>query len=61
MSIELLDGSHKGRRIVVTRDEFEAWLNNPAHDRAEATREYLKMLLGRIPPSREFKKGMAAR
>jgi hypothetical protein len=62
MTVQILDGPHKWKSVVVVREQFEAWLEmKPVQGATDRLREYLKMLLGRIPPSREFKKGMSAR
>lgn len=62
MTVQILDGQLKGTRVVVTREQFEDWLKEkPTAGESDRVREYLKMLLGRIEPSRDFKKGMTAR
>lgn len=62
MTVQILDGPLKGRRVVVTREQFEEWLKTkPGPGESDRQREYLLMLLGRIEPSRDFKRGMAAR
>jgi hypothetical protein len=63
MSLQLLDdGPLKWRKVMVSREDFEKWLTaKNVGDGADRLREYLKMLLGRMEPSRDFKKGMAAR
>lgn len=61
MAIQILDGPHKWKRLVVEREQFEAWLAaKPAPGESDRLREYLKMLLGRIEPSRDFKRGIAS-
>jgi hypothetical protein len=64
LTIERLDRPKKGavprERIAVTRDEFETWLNDATKPR-DKLREYLLMLLGRIEPDRDFKRGIKAR
>jgi len=61
LSIQRLDRPKKGappaERIVVTRDEFEKWLTAEPQDKL---REYILMLLGRIEPDRDFKRGIKA-
>jgi hypothetical protein len=44
-------------RIRVTREQFEKWLGPPNPASLYKTRKYLPMLLGRMPPDRDFKKG----
>jgi len=62
MRVQLLDGPAKWRSVQVTREQFEAWLaNDKAQDGCERVRSCLKMLLGRIPPDRDFVKGIKAR
>ena len=65
ISIERLDLPKKSapaERIAVTRDEFERWLNDPAHPpERDRLRRYLMMLLGRIEPDRDFKRELKAR
>ena len=64
MSIERLDLPKKSavERIPVTRQEFETWLNDPAHPpERDRLRRYLLMLLGRIEPDRDFKRELKAR
>ena len=50
----------KPARIRVTRAEFENWLAKEPPQPGDV-REYLMMLLKRIPPSRDFKNGVKAR
>lgn len=62
--IEVLDRDSPRRRekIVLTRDEFETWLaQKHPNGLTDGTRRYLLMLLGRIPPDRDFKRGMTWR
>lgn len=48
------------RRFSVTREAFEKWLASmPAG--GDKVREYVLMLLGRMEPSREFKRGNSGR
>lgn len=60
MSVELLDPKKKWRKVYVNRTQFEAWLAQPDKQDAKE-REYVQMLLGRIAPSRDFKRGRSAR
>jgi hypothetical protein len=55
MTIELRD-TRPPQRIVVTRQQFEDWLNQPRID-SDRPRRYVAMLLGRMEPDREFKRG----
>jgi hypothetical protein len=58
MTIQILDGPLKGRRMAVTREQFESWLGaEPSAGESDRLRDYMKMLLSRIEPSRGFKKG----
>jgi hypothetical protein len=58
MTVALLS-KDKGQRIVVTVMNLRSgWRGPPSNDRL---REYLMMLLGRIEPSRDFKRGLQAR
>lgn len=60
MTIELLD--RKGtRRIEVTREQFEGWLGVPPPALGDKLREHLMMLLGRIEPSRDFRRSITSR
>jgi hypothetical protein len=62
MTVQILGGALKGRQVIVTREQFEKWLaTKPVRGESDRLRDYFPMLLGRIEPSREFKKGMAAR
>lgn len=45
----------------MNREEFEDWLARTGKDGCGHRREHLKMLLGRIPPSREFKRAASER
>jgi hypothetical protein len=56
MGVELIQTGKKWRRVYVTAAQFEAWLAQ-RDSTAQKHRDYVKMLLGRIPPDREFKKG----
>jgi hypothetical protein len=60
MSVQVLqNGKPLYRQIHVTMEQFDKWLilRSPA----DKLKEYILMLLGKIPPSRDFKRGMAAR
>ena len=61
MTVELMNT--RWRRLVVTREEFEAWLGNPedAQMKGDRLRLHLLMLLKRIPPDREFQSWMNGR
>jgi hypothetical protein len=62
LHIELIEGTQRKPRITVTRQEFETWLSQ--HEsivRDQRQREYIKMLLGRIEPDRDFKRGLRER
>lgn len=60
MSVEVLEPEKKWQKVYVNRTQFEAWLAQP--DKRDAKeREYVLMLLGRISPSRDFKRGTTAR
>lgn len=51
LTVQLLSG--RWPKIVVTREQFEAWLNKKER-KDEQERQDVKMLLGRIPPDRDF-------
>jgi hypothetical protein len=44
---------------TITLDEFQGWLGAPP--RPDRLRAYLMMLLRRIPPDRDFKRGLTVR
>lgn len=54
MNVQLLEPNKFWKKVVVTREQFEAWLNKPGRQ-DERERQDIKMLLGRIPPDRDFK------
>jgi hypothetical protein len=62
MIIEIPDGGRKGYRIVLKREEFEAWLGDAAQPRKDNCAHLLMrpglMLLGCIKPDRHFKRGI---
>ena len=63
MFIQRLDRPKRGgfpERIVVTREEFENWLEAVPQDR-DRPRKYVLILLGRMEPDRDFKRGLTAR
>jgi hypothetical protein len=55
MTIELRDTT-PFQRLVVTRGQFEQWITQPRIE-SDRPRRYVAMLLGRMEPDREFKKG----
>jgi hypothetical protein len=57
LHVHVLDGSKVKYRIGVTREQFEQWLGPPNRASFDKTRTYLQMLLGRMEPDRDFKKG----
>jgi hypothetical protein len=57
LQVHVLDGYKVRYRIRVTREQFEKWLGPPSPASLDQTRKYLQMLLGRMPPDRDFKKG----
>jgi hypothetical protein len=62
MTVQILGGEAKGRRVVVTREQFEKWVMDTTMTlKDQREREYCRMLLGREQPSRDFKRGMTAR
>lgn len=62
LTIQLLEGPNRRQKIAVTRQEFEEWLSQKTvKAQTDRTRQFLLMLLGRIPPDREFKRFMADR
>ena len=56
MTIELRDTKPPYQRIVVTKEQFEKWIGQPRID-SDRPRRYVAMLLGRMEPDREFKRG----
>jgi hypothetical protein len=62
LHIQLLEAGKLRTPIVLTREEFERWLNTTESGlRTDKARQYLLMLFGRIPPDRDFKRGMEVR
>lgn len=60
MTIQVLHGGNPiYRRIVVTSEKFEAWL--ALDEPLDRVKQYTLMLLGRIPPDRDFTRGIKAR
>ena len=59
LHVHVMDRGTVKYRLVVTREQFEQWLGplNPAS--LDRTCKYLHMLLGRIEPDRDFKRGFA--
>jgi hypothetical protein len=57
MAVELIQTGKRWRRVYVTTAQFETWLAQP-DTASQRHREYVKMLLGRTPPDRDFKNGM---
>jgi hypothetical protein len=55
MTVELQD-TKPHRRIVVDRKQFEEWISQPRIE-SDRPRRYVAMLLGRMEPDREFKRG----
>jgi hypothetical protein len=64
LQIEVLDdkppSGRRSPRIVVTKEEFEAWLNRAVPAGGDRLRDHIKMLLGRMPPDRDFQRGIQA-
>ncbi len=58
MTVQLIGNGW--RKVVATREEFEAWLNQ-AGSVDERKRTWLKMALGRMEPDRDFKRGIGRR
>ena len=58
--IQIVDQGAMKQRIPVTREEFEAWLAKPGAS-INSHQAYVRMLLGRDPPSRDFRRGIKAR
>jgi hypothetical protein len=61
MTVQLLGGGTRWRKMVVTREDFEAWLNQAGVTTDERERRWVKMALGRIAPDRDFKQSIGAR
>lgn len=64
LQMELLDKKPTGgrrQRIFVTRDQFEAWLGMSIGVGTDRLRDHIKMLLGRMPPDRDFKRAIQER
>lgn len=57
MAVELIQTGKRWRPVYVTAAQFEAWLVQ-RDDAGQRHCDYVKMLLGRTPPHREFKNGM---
>ncbi len=57
MAVELIQTGKKWHRIYVTSAQFEAWLAQQ-DSRGARHRDYVKILLGRTPPDRDFKNEM---
>lgn len=59
--VEIMDS--RWQRMVVTAAQFESWLSAKPKVGAPDEREktYILMLLGRIPPDRDFKRGLQMR
>jgi hypothetical protein len=55
LTVQVLEGAN--RRVLVTREHFEAWLGPPLPLMTDKLKESIMMLLKRIPPSRDFKAG----
>ena len=61
MTIELMNA--RWRRIVVTREQFDAWLgtSRDAQRKKDRLRLHLLMLLRRMPPDRNFQRWLSRR
>ena len=57
VKVELRDGG-RWPLMPVTRQQFEAWLNQPT-SKDEKARNWLKMALGLMEPGGDFKRGHA--
>jgi hypothetical protein len=57
LNVHVIDGYRVKYRIRVTREQIERWLGPPKPASLDRTRKYLNMLLGRMPPDRDFKNG----
>ena len=60
MAVELIQTGKRWRRVYVTAAQFEGWLEQ-RDNTLQRHRDYVKMLLGRMPPDRNLKKGLSAR
>ena len=61
MTVELMNT--RWRRIVVTREQFDAWLGTPedAQRKRDRLRLHILMLLRRMPPDRNFQRWLSRR
>ena len=61
MTVELMNS--RWRRLVVTCEEFDAWLGTPEDiiGNSDPLKRFLLMLLKRMPPDRDFQSWMNGR
>ena len=61
LTVQVMNGFKVKYALVVTREQFEQWLGPPNNLRMDRKRQYLQMLLGRMEPDRDFKRGLTER